>query len=134
MAVSPTLSQVADQAEPRLEGLTVFVRAIKVEAEIGVYAHEKGRTQPLVIDIELALDPIRVGGIADTVNYETLVTKAKALVAGGHIDLVEHFAQELAVACLDGPGVRSARVRVEKPEALAGSAAAAGVEITAYRS
>ena len=29
----------------------VFVRGLKVDAHIGVYKHEKGRTQPLVIDV-----------------------------------------------------------------------------------
>lgn len=133
MAHSPADIRPAAAPEPTLSALTVFVRALTLQAEIGVYAQEKGRKQPLVVDVELALDPAWVGGIGDTVNYETVVSKARALVAGGHIDLVEHFAQSLAAALLKSPAVNSARVRVEKPEALAGSAAAAGVEITAYR-
>ena len=133
MAVSPADIRPVPARQPKLSGLTVFVRAIRLDAEIGVYAQEKGRTQTLVVDVELTLDPTPVGGITDTVNYETVVTKAKALVAAGHIDLVEHFAQDLAAALLENSRVMSARVRVEKPEALAAHAAAAGVEITAYR-
>jgi dihydroneopterin aldolase len=47
--------------------------------------------------------------------------------------VVESFAERLATACLGDPRVLKARVRVEKPLALAPHAAAAGVEITAVR-
>jgi dihydroneopterin aldolase len=48
----------------------VFVRALRVEAEIGMNAHEQGRRQTLIVDVELALalDPsdreLRKGGRA----------------------------------------------------------------------
>ena len=115
-----------------LSGLTVFVRALRLDTEIGLYPHERGRAQPLFIDIELELAPHHVGGIGDTVNYETLAEKARALAAEGHVELVETFAERLVAACLEDPRALSARVRIEKPEALPG-AAAAGVEIVARR-
>jgi dihydroneopterin aldolase len=111
----------------------VFVRGLKVEAEIGVYPHEQGRRQPLIVDVEL---DVAAGGwrhLADTVNYEHVVEAAKAIAAAGHIGLVESFAQRLADACFAEPRVLRARIRVEKPQALAPDAAAAGVEITAVR-
>ena len=108
------------------------MRGLEIEAEIGVYPHERGRAQPLVIDIELALSPRRVLHLADTLNYETLADTARALVAEGHIELVETYAQRLAASCLEDPRVIWARVRVEKPTALQG-ARAAGVEVTAVR-
>lgn len=119
-------------SEPKILVTKVFVRGLKVEAEIGVYEHEQGRRQPLVIDVEL---DVAAGGwrhLADTVNYEQVVRAAQAIADGGHIGLVESFAQRLADACFDEPRVLRARVRVEKPEALE-QAAAAGVEITAVR-
>jgi len=111
----------------------VFVRGLKIEAEIGVHAHEQGRRQPLIVDVEL---DIAAGGwraLADTVNYETIVRQAQEIAAAGHIGLVESYAQRLAEACFAEPRVLRARVRVEKPLALAPHAAAAGVEITAVR-
>jgi dihydroneopterin aldolase len=115
-----------------LSGLNVFVRALRLDTEIGLYPHERGRAQPLFIDIELELSPHHVGGIGDTVNYETLAAKARALAAEGHVELVETFAERLVAACLEDPRALTARVRIEKPEALPG-AAAAGVEIVARR-
>ncbi len=119
--------------EPKILVTKVFVRALKIEAEIGVYPHEQDRHQPLFVDVEL---DVAAGGwrhLADTVNYEFVVEAAKAIAAAGHIGLVESFAQRLAEACFAEPRVLRARVRVEKPEALAPDAAAAGVEITAVR-
>ncbi|MHB8286732.1 MAG: dihydroneopterin aldolase [Caulobacteraceae bacterium] len=116
----------------RLDGFRVFVRGLLVQAEIGLYPHERGRVQPLVIDVELELTPAPVAGIADTVNYETLADYAAALAAEGHVDLVETFAERLAHGCLANPRVMRARVRVEKPEALE-RAQAAGVEILVAR-
>jgi dihydroneopterin aldolase len=60
-------------------------------------------------------------------------TSARAIADAGHIDLVETFAERLAQACFADARVTRARVRVEKPLALAPHAAAAGVEITAVR-
>jgi dihydroneopterin aldolase len=111
----------------------VFVRALKVEAWIGVYDHEHGARQPLVIDVELDVAATHCERIGDTVNYETIGEAARAIADAGHIDLVETFAERLAQACFADARVTRARVRVEKPLALAPHAAAAGVEITAVR-
>jgi dihydroneopterin aldolase len=111
----------------------VFVRGLEVEAEIGVYAHELGVRQPLVVDIEVEVEAHRWRHLEDTVNYETLAAHAAAIAASGHIGLVESYARRLAEACIAEPRVRSARVRVEKPRALGLISAVAGVEITAVR-
>ena len=123
---------VADTA--RIIVTKVFVRGLKVEAGIGVYDHEHDRLQTLVIDVELDLAASHFERLGDTVNYETIGEAARAIAAEGHVGLVETFAERLAQACFFDPRVTRARVRVEKPSALAPHAAAAGVEITAVRS
>ena len=111
----------------------VFVRGLKVDARIGVYRHEEGRTQPLVIDVELDVAVSDWSRLSQTVNYEKIAEKARRLAAQGHRGLVETFAHHLAEACFEEPKVMRARIRVEKPLALAPEAAGAGVEITAVR-
>ncbi len=113
----------------RLTEATVFVRGIRLDAEIGIYDHEHGRRQPLVIDVELTIETSGFETIADTVNYESITAAAHAVAASGHLKLVETYAEQLARACLDQPHARRVRVRVEKPEALAPCAEAAGVEL-----
>ena len=111
----------------------VFVTGLKVQAEIGVYKHEIGRVQPLVVDVELDVPTAGADRLAETLNYETILTAARDIAAQGHIELVETFAERLARACLADPRVTQARVRVEKPLALAPDAVGAGVEITLVR-
>jgi dihydroneopterin aldolase len=111
----------------------VFVTGLKVQAEIGVYRHEIGRVQPLVIDVELDVPTAGAERLSETLNYETILEAARTIAAGGHIELVETFAERLGAACLADPRVTKARVRVEKPLALAPDAVAAGVELTVVR-
>lgn len=110
----------------------VFVRGIRLEAAIGVHAHEHGRTQPLVVDVELDAELELDGRLGSTVNYEMIVAAARAVLANGHVLLVETFADRLARLCLDDARVRRVRVRAEKPEAL-GEAAGAGFELVLER-
>ncbi len=118
---------------PRTAMTKVFVTGLKVQAQIGVYRHEIGRVQPLILDVELDVPTAGAGRLSETLNYETILRAAQAIAAGGHIELVETFAERLAQACLADPRVTQARVRVEKPLALAPDAVAAGVELTVVR-
>lgn len=134
MTVSPLPFPAAPVSgdSPHREGLTVFVRGLRVEAGIGVHDHEQGRLQPLVIDVTLALAPAPVERLADTINYETVAQAARAIVDEGHVGLVETFAERLAAACLEDTRVRRCTVRIEKPGALE-AAAAAGCEVVLAR-
>lgn len=110
----------------------VFVRGLRLEMEIGVYGHEQGRTQPVVVDMELDVEGVGHERLADTVNYEELAAIARQAASEGHVLLVEGMAERIARACLDDARVRRVRVRVEKPEALP-RAAAAGFELVLER-
>ena len=119
--------------ETALAASKVFVTGLKVQAQIGVYRHEIGRVQPLIVDVELDVPTSGSDRLAETVNYETILLAAQQLAAEGHIDLVETFAHRLAGRCLADPRVTRARVRIEKPLALAPDAVGAGVEIVLVR-
>ena len=119
--------------EPRLAASKIFVTGVKVQAEIGVYRHEIGRVQPLIVDVELDVATGSSDRLADTFNYEAILSAAQGVAAEGHIDLVETFAHRVARRCLADPRVSRARVRIEKPLALAPDAVAAGVEIVLER-
>lgn len=123
----------APAARGRIVMTKIFVTGVKIEAEIGIHRHEKGRAQPLVVDVELDVPTAGAERLGDTVNYETIVRMAREVAAEGHINLVEAFAERLARACLADERVTRARVRVEKPLALAPDAAGAGVEVTIVR-
>ncbi len=118
-------------ADIRLVSTKTFVRAIRVEAQIGLHPYEYGRTQPLDIEIEVEAAPSSFEHAGDIINYEHFVHWTREVAASGHIELVETFAHRLALACLRDPRVLAVRVRVEKPEALA--PAVAGIELVLRR-
>ena len=119
-------------SEPRLASRRVYVRGLRLDIEIGVHLHEHGRVQPVVVDVEIDLPAAPVHRLADTVNYEAVVERARAIAAEGHVMLVETFADRLGAALLEDPRVLRVRVRAEKPEALA-EADAAGVDVVLER-
>jgi dihydroneopterin aldolase len=108
----------------------IFVRDLRLEASIGILEHERKAPQILVVSITLEVEdtPLGAGGLDDVVDYRTPADLARAILAEGHIDLVEIYADRLATACLGEPGVRNVKVRVEKPAAIP-DAAGAGVEL-----
>jgi dihydroneopterin aldolase len=110
---------------------TLFVSGLEIDAEIGVYPHERGRTQPLVVDLEAELTAIEVNSLSQTLDHN-MVAEACRRLARAHIDLVETFAEQLAKSFLEYPQVRRVVVRIHKPTAIPG-ASAAGVEYCAAR-
>lgn len=110
----------------------VFLHALQVDARIGYYEHEKGRTQPLLIDVDLTIagEALDADELGRTIDYDLIASHARSLAAT-HVDLVETFAERLAAACLSHPLALAARIRIEKPQAVA--KAIAGVEITRHR-
>lgn len=111
----------------------VFVRDLLLEAHIGVYAHEQGRTQPVRVNVDLTVSEAAHGDKhANVVCYEEVVNEIKAIVAAGHLNLVETLAERIASSCLRDPRVTIARVRIEKLAAIP-EAASVGVEIERAR-
>ncbi len=108
----------------------VFIRNLQVPAQIGIHGHERGATQPVRINVDLAVEDL--DSLEDrldlVVDYEAITAKIRAIVAAGHINLAETLAERIAGACFEDARVKTARVRVEKLQALPG-AESAGVEI-----
>ncbi|HLF21542.1 MAG TPA: dihydroneopterin aldolase, partial [Aestuariivirga sp.] len=61
-----------------------------------------------------------------------VVKKVEAIVARGHVNLVETLAELFAEACLKDKRVMAARVRIEKPDIIR-NARSVGVEIERLR-
>jgi dihydroneopterin aldolase len=122
-------------AEASQPARRVFVRDLLLDALIGIYPEERVKSQKILINLELWVaetpgEPPR--SYDEVVCYELLVKRTKALLAEGHVDLVETLAEKLASLCLADERVLRTRVRVEKPEAIA-EAAGVGVEIERRR-
>ncbi len=116
----------------------MFIRDLVLNASIGVHPHEHAAPQRIRINLDLAISedgPAHLSrpavgrdDLSRVVDYEAIVNRVRAIIAAGHVQLVETLAERLAEACLTDARVATARVRVEKLDVFA-DAASAGVEI-----
>jgi methylenetetrahydrofolate dehydrogenase (NADP+)/methenyltetrahydrofolate cyclohydrolase len=120
------LDRKARARAPAAELDRIIVRDLELMASIGVYAHEEAQRQPLLVNLELEAE--RGGEGLGVVCYAGVADAVRALVAAGHIRLVEELAERIAETCLEDSRVHAVRVRIEKLNAVAGSAGV-GVEI-----
>ena len=113
----------------------VFVRDLVLEARIGVHRHERHGPQTVRINVDLTVaegDGALDDRLENVVDYGQIVAGIKAIVAAGHINLVETLAERIAALGLADPRVEAARVRVEKLHVVA-EAESVGVEIERFR-
>ena len=133
MNKKPMISHHVASAAARLRH--VFVRDLEVMATLGIHEHEKLKAQRIIVNIDLSVkegdDPM-VDDIRNVVSYEIVVKKVEAIIARGHVNLVETLAELFAEACLKDKRVMAARVRIEKPDIIK-NARSVGVEIERLR-
>jgi len=111
----------------------IFVRGLVLPVAIGVYDEEQGITQKVGFTIEasVAAGVSPKGDNLDEVpSYDDLVKAVKAVIAAGHVGLVETLAARIADRCLADKRIVSVLVRVEKLER---GPDAVGVEIVRPR-
>ena len=102
----------------------VFLRGLELMARLGIHPHEKAAPQRIRLDLELLVqDDAAPSGVGPddfrrVVDYQRLVEVARAVVAAGHVLLVETLAERIAAAALADPRVERIRVTVEKPDAF----------------
>ena len=121
--------------QPAAARRCLLIHDLVLPCMIGVHDHERHGTQPVRINVraEVAEDERLLGdSIANVVSYETIVDGIRAIVAGGHINLVETLADRIVELCLANQRVTGVQVRVEKLD-LYPDAAGVGVEVERTR-
>lgn len=117
------------------ERMRVRVRALRVEAEVGVYESERGRRQPLVFDVEAEVAEEAVhpdGALGQAVNYAAIAELIRRIATSKHHELLEDLAREIADATFADARVRGVALSIDKPEALE-DAGAVGVTYERWR-
>jgi dihydroneopterin aldolase len=93
----------------------IELRGLRALGTHGVLAEERERPQPFEVDVVLKLD-LRAAGqsddLADTADYGAVAEAAAAVVAGPHVNLLEHLADRIAAAALTAAGPRAVAVTV----------------------
>ena len=99
----------------------IHIKDLLLRTIIGINDEERRNRQDVLINLVLDVDTRLAGGSDDinqAVNYRTITKRIIQMVETSQFYLVEKLAAEIAVICLDDPGVERARVTVEKPNAL----------------
>ena len=113
----------------------ILVRDLVLPASIGIYEHERMHRQRVRVNVELDVaDPGSFTGedFSQVLNYEFVVGGIKAMIAGGHIELVETLAERVAALCLEDRRAIQATVTVEKLDVYP-EAGGVGVSIVRHR-
>jgi dihydroneopterin aldolase len=112
----------------------ILVKDLEFACQIGFYRREKGRTQPVRINLDLSVvdNPVDDHNLSTVVDYCALVDRVRAMATQGHVNLVETLAERIAALCLEDARILGVRVRVDKPQAIP-DAQSAGVEIERAR-
>lgn len=112
------------------------VVGLEVRGFHGVLEHERREGQVFRVDLTLGLDTAPAAAsddLRDTVDYGTLSSKVRDIVAGPAVDLIETLAHRVAAECLRQSAVQWVEVTVHKPDAPI-EAAFADVALTIRRS
>ena len=100
-------------------GDTIFVRDFIVDCNVGVYAEEQGVTQKVRFTVEarLAREVFSLDDeMAEVPSYADIIDVIVALARGGHINLVETFAERIAEHVLSDDRIKAVRIVLEKLE------------------
>ncbi len=109
----------------------VIIRDLTLEMSAGIYTHEKQAKQRVIVNILLDVESNygrALNSINNVVSYEHIVNAVTEVSEIKHYDLLEEFAEDAAVVCLENPLVLCAQITVEKPDIIE-STKSVGVEI-----
>ena len=97
---------------------SILVRDLRVEVLIGIHKRERHVAQAVSIDLDIGIPGTAVFAtdkVADTIDYEQVALKIKALAGTGHFRLVETFADRIARLLMDdfkAPWVRVSAAKI----------------------
>jgi len=95
----------------------IIIRDLRVEALIGIHRRERHVQQTLSIDLDIGLPGTQVFAsdkVADTIDYEQVALRIKALAAAQHYRLVETVADRIATLITADFGAPWVKVSVAK--------------------
>ena len=113
----------------------IFVNDLMLNAELGVYAHEKNIQQPLRVNMIAKIKDIPESSdekIDNVVCYNEISIIIKNIVNSGHTILLETLADKILLECFKNSRIKTIKIRLEKLDAI-DNAESAGIEIERSR-
>ena len=114
----------------------IFLNDFLIQANIGVYKHEKEITQPLRINIIAKVrNPKKINdnNLNSVVCYNQISKKIKKIIKSGHTILLEKLAEKIFEECFKNKRIETMKIRLEKLDAIQ-DAESAGIEVERSRS
>lgn len=111
----------------------IFIRELRIDALIGIYAWERAIRQTLTFDLEMGTDIARAAAsdhIDDTLNYKAVSKRVTAFVEASEFQLVETLAERVAELLRTEFALPWLRLTVNKGGAVRG---ASGVGVVIER-
>ena len=113
----------------------IFLNDFLIQANIGVYKHEKEITQPLRINIIAKVkNPRKINdnNLNSVVCYNQISKKIKKIIKSGHTILLEKLAEKIFEECFKNKRIETMKIRLEKLNAIQ-DAESAGIEVERSR-
>ena len=114
----------------------IFLNDFMIDANIGVYKHEKIKSQPLRINIIAKVkNPKKINDdkLYSVVCYNQISKKIKKIIKSGHTILLEKLAEKIFQECFKNKRIKTMKIRLEKLDAIE-EAESAGIEVERSRS
>jgi dihydroneopterin aldolase len=101
---------------------TTGLRNLRVDCIVGIHPHEREKTQPVFLDIELDYDlgPAAASDdIGDAVDYDRAARSVTELIQERRFQLIEAMAEAVAGMLFETmPPIEGVRIEIRKPEAV----------------
>lgn len=102
------------------EQMTIRLSRLRLDARIGAYDCERGRTQPIEISMSVDVDTQASDPGEDldrVVDYAFLASRIRETVSERHFDLLEDLAQSLSNALFEDQRILALRLDIDKLQA-----------------
>ena len=99
----------------------IFLNDFMIDANIGVYKHEKIKSQPLRINIIAKVkNPKKINDdkLYSVVCYNQISKKIKKIIKSGHTILLEKLAEKIFQECFKNKRIQTMKIRLEKLDAI----------------
>ena len=97
----------------------IYFKNIEIMCNIGVYKHEKEKSQRVIVNIKILLsDTVKPKNdkINETLNYNLVYTKIKNIAKSQHFNLVETLANQIFKYLISFDKITHLSVSISKPD------------------
>ncbi len=102
----------------------VYIRDLKIDTVIGIFAWERQIRQTISLDIEMASDNKKAAAtdqIVDALDYKAVAKRIISFVEDSNFQLVETLSEKICEIVLNEFNVPWVKLRLSKPGAIRGA-------------